>query len=157
MPAGGKVSLGHNGDHQLPITQGIQDALRFGGGAALHIQSPRFGCAGDQGVVGTALAAPAAVLIGPLRHLNGVYDVVCQGGHHNGHGGGTAAVTADVVRAVGLVGSAFVKLIEIDHLRGAVCKADVPQGCNGSAAVLGVLEHPIAQEQAEVLGVVSSQ
>ena len=77
-------------------------------GMALHIQSLRFGCAGDQGVVGTALAAPAAVLIGPLRHLNGIYDVVCQGGHHNGHGGGTAAVTADVVRAVGLIGATFV-------------------------------------------------
>ena len=65
-------------------------------GMALHIQSPHFGCAGDQGVIGIALVAPAA----------------------------------DVVSPVGLVGPAFVQLIEIDHLRGAVGKADVPQGCN---------------------------
>ena len=29
VPAGGKVALGHNGDYQLPVTQGIQDTLRF--------------------------------------------------------------------------------------------------------------------------------
>ena len=40
------MSLSYNGDHQLPITQGIQDALRFGGGTALHIQSPRLAALG---------------------------------------------------------------------------------------------------------------
>ena len=74
--------------------------LGLGVGAALHIQSPRLDRAGDQDVVRTALAAPAAVLIGSLRHLNRVYDVICQGGHHNGHGGGTAAVAADVASPV---------------------------------------------------------
>ena len=61
---------------------------------------------GDQRVVGTAFAAPAA-------------DVVC---------------------AVRLVGSTFVQLVEVDDLRSAAGKADVPQGGNGSAAVLGVLD-----------------
>ena len=41
-------------------------------------------------------------------------------GHHNGHGGGAAAIAADVVRAVGFIGPAFVQLIEIDHLRGPI-------------------------------------
>ena len=76
MPAGGKVSLGHNGDHQLPITQGIQDALRLRGSTPLHVQPPRLGRIGDQGVIGTALAAPAAVFVGPLRHFNRVNDVI---------------------------------------------------------------------------------
>ena len=157
MPAGGKVPLGHNGDHQLPVAQGIQDALRLRGGAAFYVQPLCLSRAGDQGVVGTALTAPAAVFIGPLCHLHRVNNVVRQRGHHDGHGGGAAAVAADVVCAVGLIGPAFVQLVEVDDLRGSVGKSDVPQGGNRSAAVFGVLEHPIAQEQTEVLGIVPRQ
>lgn len=36
-------------------------------------------------------------------------------------------------------------------------RADVPRGGNGSAAILGVLELPIAQEQTEVPGAVPGQ
>ena len=73
---------------------------------------------------------------------------------NDGHGGGAAAVATDVVCAVGLICPAFVQLIEVNNLRSAVGKADVPQRSNGSAAVLRVLGHPIAQEQAEILSIV---
>ena len=76
-------------------------------------------------MIGSALAAPVAIIIGPLGHFDGVNDVAGQGGHHNGHGGGAAAVIADVVGAVGLVGIPFIVLVEVDHLHRAVCETDV--------------------------------
>ena len=157
MSAGGKMPLCHNSDYQFPITQSVQDALGLRCRTALHRQAPCFRRAGNQGVVGTALAAPAAVLIGPFRHLHRINDVVCQGGHYNGHGGGAAAVAADVVCAVGFIGPAFIQLVEVDHLGGPINEADISQRGNRSAAVLGVLEHSIAQKQAEVLGIVPGQ
>lgn len=78
MSAGGEMPLGHNGDNQLPITQSVQDALGLRRRTAFHIQAPCFRRIGDQGVVGTALAAPAAVLIGPFCHLNRVNNITCQ-------------------------------------------------------------------------------
>ena len=108
------MSFGHNGNDQLALCQRVHNALRFGGRTALYRQPPRFGSIGDQRMIGTALATPAAVFVGPLRHLNRVNNVVSQGGHHNGHGGGPAAVAADVVCAVGRMGPAFVQLVEID-------------------------------------------
>ena len=97
-------------------------------------------------MVGAAFAAPDAVLIGPLRHLHRVNDVVCQRGHHDGHRGGTAAIAADVVCAIGLVDILLVQLVEIDHIRDTIRKADIPQGGDGSAAVSGIRKHPIDQE-----------
>ena len=151
------MPLGHNRHHQLAAGEGVQNALGLRRGAALYIQPPRLRRAGDHGVVGPAPAAPAAVFIGPLRHLHRVNDVICEGGHHNSHSGGAAAVAADVVRAVGLVGVPLILLVEVDHLNGPVCKADVAKGGNGGSVVLGVLEHPVSQKQAEVLGIVSRQ
>ena len=157
VSAGGKVPLSHNSDHQLAAAQGVKDALGLRSGTAHHGQPPRLGRIGDQSVVGTAPAAPAAVLIRPLGHLHGINNIICQRGHHNGHGGGAVAIAADVVRTVGLVGPALVQLIEVNHLRGTVGETDTAQGGNRSTAILGVLEHPITQEQAEVLGVVHRQ
>ena len=69
-------------------------------------------------------------------------------------GGRAAAIASDIVSPIGFIGPAFVQLVEVDHLRGAVGKADVPQGADCCAVVLRVLEHPITQEQAEALGIV---
>ncbi len=157
MSAGGKVPLGHDRYHQFALRERVHNALGLGRRTALHSQPPRFCRIGDQGVVGTALAAPAAIFIGPFRHFNGVYNVACQGGHHNGHGGGAAAVATDVVCAIGLVGPAFIQLVEVDDLRGAVGKADISKRSNRGTAVLRVLEHSVTQEQAEVLGVIIRQ
>lgn len=63
------------------------------------VQPSTFSRTWDHGVIGPALAASAAVLIGPLRHLNKVHDVVRQGGHHNGHSGGAAARALPVLTA----------------------------------------------------------
>ena len=146
VTAGSKVAFRHDSNHQLAAAESVQDTLRLGGCTALHWEPPRFGRVRNQGMVGTAFAAPAAVLIGPLRHLHRVNDVVCQRGYHDGHRGGAAAIAADVVCAIGLIGILLVQLVEIDHIRDAIRKADIPQGGNGSAAVVGLLEHPIAQE-----------
>ena len=55
-----------------------------------------------------------------------------------------------------LVGIPFVQLVEIDNLCDTVCKTDIPQRGN-SFGLSGVLKHPVAQKQTEVLGVILSQ
>ena len=97
MAGGSEMAFGHEGHHQLPLAERIQYALRFSGGASLHGQAPRLGGVGDEGVVRTLSLAPAAILVGPLCHFYRVNNVVRQRGHHDGHRGGAAAVTADIV------------------------------------------------------------
>ena len=69
------MPLAHNGNHQFSIAQSIQDAMRFGSGTPFYSQAPCFGRIGDQDVVGTALTALSAVLIGPLCHFDGINNV----------------------------------------------------------------------------------
>lgn len=120
-------------------------------------QSPCLGGIGDQGVVGTALAAPAAVFIGPFRHLNGVNNIVRERRNHNGHGGRAAAVAADIVCPIRLIGPTLIQLIEVNDLCGSIGKPNITQGRDRGAAVLCVLEHSVAKEQAEILGIVLCQ
>ena len=149
------MPLGHQGDHQLALAERIHDSLGFRRRTSLHWKAPCLGGGRDQRVVGATFAAPVAVLIGPLGHLDGIDNASCQGGYHDGHGGGAAAVTADVVGAIGFVGIAFIVLIEVDHLHSAVCEMDTAQG--GDHVSGGGLEHPIPEEQAEVLSIVLGQ
>ena len=153
MSSRSEVPLCHQGDNELPLTQVIHEPLRLRGGAALHRQIPGRGGAGDQGVIGAAFAAPVPVLVGPLGHPDRAHQIACEGGDRDGHGGGAAAVSADVVRAVGLVGIAVILLVELEHLSGSVCETDIPKRRDAVGAA-GVLEHSVAQEYTEILRVI---
>lgn len=51
MPAACKVTLRHNGDHQLAAAQGVHNLLWLVLPAAFRRQSPCLGRAGDQGTI----------------------------------------------------------------------------------------------------------
>ena len=68
----------HDRHNQLAIGKRVCDALRLSSSTALYRQLPRFGGAGYQRMVGTAAFAPVAVLIGPLRHSDRIYDFIGQ-------------------------------------------------------------------------------
>ena len=80
-----KMPFGHQGHDQLSVCQGIQNALRFRSGTPFNGKPPRLCCAGDQGMVGAAFAAPIAMLIGPPCHLDRVNRLTGQRGNHNRH------------------------------------------------------------------------
>ena len=69
VAAGCEVPFGHKSHNQFALAQCVHNPLRLGGGAALDREAPCLCGAGDQRMVGAALAAPVPVLVGPLRHL----------------------------------------------------------------------------------------
>ena len=109
-------------------------------------------------MVGTASTAPVTVFIGPTCHLNGIDRLVGQRRYHHCHTGRPAAVGADVVGAVGLVRVPLVQLIIVDYLRRAIRETNVAQRYKaGGLGRQQALHHTIAQEYAQVLGVVFRQ
>ena len=109
-------------------------------------------------MVGTASTAPVTVFIGPTCHLNGIDRLAGQRRYHHCHTGRPAAVGADVVGAVGLARVPLVQLIIVDHLRRAIRETNVAQRYKaGGLGRQQALHHTIAQEYAQVLGVVFRQ
>ena len=152
------MTFQHDCHHQLALKERIHNALPFCFPAALYRKPPLLCSTGDQRMVGTASTAPVTVFIGPTCHLNGIDRLVGQRRYHHCHTGRPAAVGADVVGAVGLARVPLVQLIIVDHLRRAIRETNVAQrykagGLGGQQA----LHHTIAQEYAQVLGVVFRQ
>ena len=70
----------------------------------------------NEGMIGAAALGPVAMFHSPLGHSGGGHRFIGEGGDDHGHGGRTTAITADVVRAVGLRGPGLFRLVEIDHV-----------------------------------------
>ena len=141
MSAGGKVSFGHQSDEELSGGQRLGEGVRREVGPGGGLQPVGGGRGLDQAVVGAAARRAQARFIGPPGHGGRVYRLAGEAGDHHGHGGGTAAVSADVIRPIGGGGPGLLSLIEVDDLHIAACEDILPTSldklCNG-----GVLSGP---------------
>ncbi|EGW36641.1 hypothetical protein DOT_5506 [Desulfosporosinus sp. OT] len=154
MPAGRKMPLSHQCDHQLTGGQCINDFLRFFCRAAFHLQAKGLRCAWNKGMIGTAAGSPISVIIRPFCHFHRVNRFIRQAGYYHSHCGGTAAIPTDVVCPVRLVSEPFVSLVVVHHRRGAIGEGHTLIGCYSAfiTRCCKILVHPVVVLQPLYLG-----
>ena len=92
---------------------------------SLGFQAVSAGGSFHNGKIRAAFGSPVPLLRSPLSHGRRVCLNIRQTGHRHSHGGGAAAVTADVIPALRPAGPGLFALVEIDHVRQTAGK-DLP-------------------------------